>query len=100
MGQVLPISKDEDLELHLKKQPGSWFVNNYLDVGLKAWQAEMYVQTVFNDYKAVTYMCHYFSKTEDQCSQAIKQAAKEALRTTCIMKMPLRTPWKQLLKLT
>ena len=23
-------------------------------------------------------MCQYFSKTEDQCSQAIKQAAKEA----------------------
>ena len=26
---------------------------------------------------AVTHMCHYFLKTEDQCSQAMKQAAKE-----------------------
>ena len=26
----------------------------------------------------MTYMCQYFSKTEDRCSQAIKQAAKDA----------------------
>ena len=26
----------------------------------------------------MTYTCQYFSKTEDQCSQAMKQAAKEA----------------------
>ena len=38
----------------------------------------MGIQPVFNEYKAVTYMCQYFSKTEDQCSQAMKQAAKEA----------------------
>ena len=34
--RALPISKDEDLELHLKSQPNSCFVNNYFDVGLKA----------------------------------------------------------------
>ena len=38
----------------------------------------MDIQPVFNEYKAVAYMCQYFSKTEDQCSQVIKQAAKEA----------------------
>ena len=38
----------------------------------------MDIQPVFNEYKAVTYMCQYFSKTEDQCSQAMKQATKEA----------------------
>ena len=37
----------------------------------------MDILPVFNEYKAVTYMCQYFSKTEDQCSQAMKQAAKE-----------------------
>ena len=25
-------------------------------------------------------MCQYFSKTEDRCSQAMKQAAKEAFK--------------------
>ena len=35
------------------------------------------MQPVFNEYKTVTYMCQYFSKTEDQSSQAMKQAAKE-----------------------
>ena len=75
--RALSISKDEDLELHLKRPPDTCFVNNYVDVGSKAWQASMDIQPVFNEYKAVTYMCQYFSKTEDQCSQAMKQAAKE-----------------------
>ena len=73
----MSISKNEDLELHLNREPNSCFVNNYFDFGLKAWQANMDIQSVFNDYKAVAYMCQYFSKTEDQCSQAMKQAAKE-----------------------
>ena len=38
----------------------------------------MDILPVFNEYKAVTYMCQYFSKTEHRCSQATKQAAKEA----------------------
>ena len=75
--RALSISKDEDLELHLKRKPNSCFVNNYFDVGLKAWQANIDIQPVFNEYKTVTYMCQYFSKTEDRCSQVIKQAAKE-----------------------
>ena len=62
----LSVSKDNDLELHLKKQPNSCFVYNYFGVGLKAWQANMDIQLVFNEYKVVTYMCQYFSKTEDQ----------------------------------
>ena len=74
----MSISKDEDLELHLKREPNSCFVNNYFDVGLKAWQANMDIQHVFNEYKVVAYMCQYFSKTEDRCSQTMKQAAKEA----------------------
>ena len=76
--RALSISKDEDLELHLKRQPNFCFVNNYFDIGLKGWQANMDIQPVFNEYKAVAYMCQYFSKTEDQCSQVMKQAAKEA----------------------
>ena len=64
--------------MQLKSQPNSCFVNNYFDFGLKAWQANMDIQAVFNEYKAVTYMSRYFSKTEDQCSQTMKQAAKEA----------------------
>ena len=68
----------EDLELLLKRVHNSCFVNNYFDVGLKAWQANIDIQPVFNEYKAVEYMYQYFSKAEDQCSQTIKQAVKEA----------------------
>ena len=38
------MSKDEDLELHLKTQPNSCFVNNYHDVSLKACQVNMDIQ--------------------------------------------------------
>ena len=76
--RALSISKDEDLELYLKRKPNSCFVSNYFDSYMKAWKANMDRQLVFNEYKAVTYMCQYFSKTKDQFSQAIKQAAKEA----------------------
>ena len=75
---ALSISKDNDYELHLIRPPNSCFVNSYFEDGLRAWKANMDIQPVFNEYKAVTYMCSYFTKSEDQCSQAIKQAAKEA----------------------
>ena len=61
--RALPISKDDYLELHLKRQPNSCFANKYFEVGLKAWQASIDIQPVFNEYKAVAYMCQYFSKT-------------------------------------
>ena len=38
----------------------------------------MDIQPIFNEYKAVAYMWQYFSKTEDQCSQFMKQSTKEA----------------------
>ena len=37
----------------------------------------MGIQLVFNDYKAIVYKCFYFSKSEDQCSAVMMQAAKE-----------------------
>ena len=47
MIKALLLSKDEDLEVHLKKE-------------------------------LILRQCQYFSKTEDQCSQAMEQAAKKA----------------------
>ena len=38
----------------------------------------MDIQPVFNDYKAATYMCQLFSKTENRCLHDIDQGAKEA----------------------
>ena len=69
---------DDGYELHLIRQPNSCFVNNYFDAGLRAWQANMDIQTVFIEF---TYMCSYFSKPEDKCSLAMKQAAREAFDT-------------------
>ena len=94
--RALPISKDEDLELDLKRQPNSCFFNHYFDVGLEAWHSNMNTQPVFNEYKAVTYMCQFFSKTEDQCSQAMKMQPRTPLRTTHI----ILTQWRESLGLT
>ena len=45
----LSVSKDEDLEVHLEREHNSCFVNNYFDVSLKALQANMDIQVVFNE---------------------------------------------------
>ena len=80
--RALAISKDEDIEIHLKKQPNSCFANNYFDVDLKAWQVNTDIHIFLRMSKRQWHMCRNFSKTEDQCSRALKQAAKKALRTT------------------
>ena len=41
--------------------------------GLMAWGANMDIQPVFNHYK-----CAYLSKSENECSVAMKQAAQDA----------------------
>ena len=46
---------------------------------MQAWQANIHIQPVFNHYKVVTYMCSYFSKAEDETSEAMKQAVKDAI---------------------
>ena len=75
---ALSISNDSDFQIHLKRQPNECLINNYFTEGLEAWKANINIQPVFNNYKAVTYMCADFSKTENKTSEAMKQAAKEA----------------------
>ena len=41
-------------------------------------QVNMDIQPVFNECKAVAYVCSYFSKSEDKCSFVMRQAASEA----------------------
>ena len=48
--KALCISKDDDLELHLKRKKSSCFVNNYFNVRLKACQANMDIQPVSYEY--------------------------------------------------
>ena len=80
---ALSISQDSDFEIHLRRPSNSCFVNNYFAEGLRAWEANMDIQPVFNTYKAITYMCKYISKTEDECSKAMKQALEEAKNSNC-----------------
>ena len=77
--QVLAISIDDDFQIHFKRPTNSCSVNNYFSEGLMAWRANLDIQPVINQYKAVSYMCAYFSKSEDETSQAMKQATSEAV---------------------
>ena len=54
-------------------------MNNYFDIGLQAWEANIDIQPVFDYCKAITYMCSYLSKEEHECLQVMKQAFKETL---------------------
>ena len=43
-----------------------------------AWETNLDIQPVLDYYKAVSYMCTYLSKSEDESFEAMKQAAREA----------------------
>ena len=81
-GSALSIPSDSDFQIHLKRKPNACFINNFFSEGLQAWQANIDIQPVFHHYKAVTYMCAYFSKADDETSEAMRQAAKEALNAS------------------
>ena len=38
---ALQISDDQDFQLHLKRPTDSCFVNNYFDIGLPPWEANI-----------------------------------------------------------
>ena len=76
--RALSISSDTDFQNHLRHMPNSCFLKNYFAEGLRAWTANTDIQPGFSHHKAVTYVCSYFSKAEDETSEVMKQAAREA----------------------
>ena len=77
---VLSISDNNDYQIHLCRPPNSCIVNNYFKTGLLSWEANLDIQPVFNEYKAIAYMCSYLSKSEDACTQAMRQALDDQMR--------------------
>ena len=71
---ALKMSDDNSYQLHKRQPTDSCFLNNYFDIDLLAWEANIDIQSMFDFDKAVTYMCCYLSKQEDEYSQAMKQA--------------------------
>ena len=53
-------------------------MNNYFADGLKALEANIHIQPVFNHYKALDYIRVYLSKSEDESSEAMKETVEEA----------------------
>ena len=88
--EALSAAAGTDYELHLKRPPNSCFINNYSPSILKAWQANMDLQPVFNHHKCVTYLCSYMSKGKTQCSQAIRTDSFEARKSNLSLKNTLK----------
>ena len=88
--ETLSTAAGTDYELHLKCPPNSCFINNYNPSVLKAWQANMDLQPLFNQHKCVTYLCSYMSKGETQCSEAIRTASLEAKKSNLSLKNTLK----------
>ena len=76
--KALSISSGSASQIHFKRDPKSCFINKYFEDGLTAWEANLDIQPVLDYYKAFSYMCAYLSKSEDESSEAMKQAAREA----------------------
>ena len=74
---ALSVPSENDFKLHLKRDTNSCFINNYNLVLLKAWQANIDLQSVYNCYKAVSYITAHFSKSENSTSETMKQAVQE-----------------------
>ena len=74
---ALLISPTLDYGIHLQRPPNSCFTNNYDPIMLKAWRDNTDLQPVFNNYKAVSYMSAYFSKSESETSEAFLKARSE-----------------------
>ena len=71
---ALSISTDSNYQVHLKRGAHPCFVNDYNPMFLKAWQANIDLQTVYNYYKAISYIASYFSKSETETLETLKQA--------------------------
>ena len=69
---ALEISEDTDFQIHLRRPPSFYFINNYFQLGLKAWDANIDIQHVVNENKTISSL----SKTEDSCSNTMKQALR------------------------
>ena len=85
----LKISPDNSYQINFKRGPQSCFTNNYFEEELLAWEANIDIQPVLDYYKAVAYMCAYLSKSEDESTEAMKQAAKEENGKTIQERMKL-----------
>ena len=74
--EALSIFDDNDVQIHYKKPPNSFFVNNCFCDGLMAWEVNVNIQPIFNHYIAVAYVCAYFSKSENEYWDAFKKQLK------------------------
>ena len=88
--RAFSISSVTDYVIHLKRSPASYFVNKYDPVLLKAWEANLDIQSVHNYYKALTFMTDYFSKSASEVSESLKQVVGEIEKQNLNMREEIR----------
>ena len=82
---ALRIFDNENFQLRLSRPTNSCFFNNYFDIVLLAWEANIDIKPVFNYHKAVTHICSYLSKEENEGSQSMKQALRGTVEWTSML---------------
>ena len=75
---ALSVSNDNNFQVNLKMPANSYYVNNYFLEVIVAWEANLDIHSVLNNYKVVGCMCLYLSKSEDELKQAMTEALKVA----------------------
>lgn len=63
-----------------KREPGEIWINQYNTPLLKAWNANIDVQFVFNAYACIKYIASYISKSERTLSTLLEKARNVILR--------------------
>ena len=61
----------------MKRGPNDTWTNNYNRPLLKAWNANINIQFVFDAYSCVMYIVSYISKAEHEMSDILKQAQRD-----------------------
>ena len=59
------------------------FLNNYFKLGFKAWEANMKIEPLFNEQKAIAYLRASISKSKNNCSSAMKRGLKTSIENKC-----------------
>ena len=74
--EALSMYDDNDIQIHYKRPPNSYFVNNYFCGVLMVWEANMDIKPVFNLIKQL-HTCAYLSISENECSVPLKQSVRD-----------------------
>ena len=77
--------------VHMKRGPQDCWVNGYNPDLLRAWNANMDIQYVLDDYACIMYMMSYLTKAEHEMTEFLKTVIKEVKKSNVNKKDEMKT---------